>query len=575
MVVWSCRVDILLGQPSRQNQTWPSRTYPGHLGFPDHKDLLYIGNHLDGKLVSPYDSSYLNFSYSRNVRKTKLPGFIILPNTIEDVQRAVLYARRHNLHLTVRSSGHDYIGRSTHDGSLNLYMMFMNKIKVTLDSRRNPAGEVKVQSGASWLQVYAEVDKARGPDVSGNQIVGRVVVGGSSHTVAMGGYTQGGGHSPIGRKFGLAVDNLLEATVVTADGKVHVLNSTSTLTHNFDGSVHISNDTDLFWAIRGGGGGTWGVLVDFTFKLHFPPERFRNVLAVIPLFDDRGFAINKKAVEDTLVLLNNLSPEWGGYIYTGNDPVPSTTFTGTMMLFLNHFGSNTSESNNEISALISHPSVIYVEDHYYRTFLEYEAHVVDAEFFLQYIFNSFIQKDILHQPTRRAQFVDTLHSLLRDDIICMNVMIGGNMAVQYGGSTPVHPGLRNGIFSTSCAKSWPLEAGVADDNGIETALKGASELYDFGYGSYINEPAEDMPNWKTQFWASQATYDRLLSIKKKVDPDNYFWCHNCVGSDLGQGYSPPYSEGIPGMDIDVFQSEVEFDEIKSSPVHQPSDVIIG
>uniref|UniRef100_A0A2C9KXU7 FAD-binding PCMH-type domain-containing protein n=1 Tax=Biomphalaria glabrata TaxID=6526 RepID=A0A2C9KXU7_BIOGL len=575
MIILCCQTHFLKSQSLRQNQTWPTRVYPGHLSFPDHKDLYYIGSHLDGKLISPYDQTYMNISYSRNIRKTKLPGLIILPYTVEDVQRMVIYARSHNLHLTVRSSGHDYIGRSTHDGSMNLYLTSMNKIQVNLNSARSPAGEVKVQSGASWLQVYTEVDKIRGPDATGTQTVGRVVVGGSAHTVCMGGYTQGGGHSPISRKFGLAVDNLLEATIVTAEGKIRVLNSTQTITYDFDGSVHVTNDTDLFWAIRGGGGGTWGVVVDFTFKLHYPPERFRNVLAVIPLFDQTGNAINKKAVEDVFSILNGLSPEWGGYIYTGNEPVAGTQFLGRLMIFMNHFGSNSSESNNEISSILHHPSVIYTEDHYYNSFLNYEVHAVDAEYSLTYVFNSLIRKEVLHQQTSRAQFVDTLHELLKDSINCMNVMIGGNMAVQYGGSTPVHSGLRNGIFSTSCAKSWPISVGYADEQGIDTALRGAQKLYAYGYGSYINEPAEDMPDWKLRFWENQTTYNRLLNVKKKVDPDNFFWCHNCVGSDLGRGYAPANIQGLPGMVSGTFHPEVEFDQIITSSNTHPGNLIIG
>ncbi|CAL1547280.1 unnamed protein product [Lymnaea stagnalis] len=512
-LVMQCYVTTLAAS-LRQNQTWPSRVYPGHLAFPDHQDFYYIGKQLDGELMSPFDPRYLNASYSHNLRTTKLPGFIILPKTVEDVQRAVLYARRHNLHLTVLSSGHDYIGRSNHDGSLKLLMTSMNMVTVKLDSARNKAGEVKVQTGASWLTVYTEVDKVRGPDEAGTKTTGRVVVGGSAHTVAMGGYTQGGGHSPIGRMFGLAVDNLLEATVVTADGKVHTVNSSMTVTRDFDGSLHYSSDVDIFWALRGGGGGTWGVVVDFTFRLHYPPERFRNVLAVIPLFDRNGQAINKKAVKDALIVVNDLSPNWGGYVHIGNDPLENSPFTGIFSVFLNHFGANTSSSSSEIDRLLNHPSVIYKEDHFYPTFLDYEVHANDKEFYIQYIFNSLIQKSTITNSTTLTSYVDTLHDIIQDGIGCMATLIGGNMISSPVGSTPVHPGLRSGIMANSCGKEWPLASGAADEAGIDSALKGAHKLYTFGYGSYINKPAEDMPDWKTRFWADDATYARLAGKKK-------------------------------------------------------------
>ena len=52
-----------------------------------------------------------------------------------------------------------------------------------------------------------------------------------------------------------------------------------------------------------------------------------------------------------------------------------------------------------------------------------------------------------------------------------------------------------------------------------------------GEGSYFNEPAEDLQDWKVQFWGDASNYNRLLDAKRKWDPDNFFWCHNCVGSD--------------------------------------------
>ena len=88
------------------------------------------------------------------------------------------------------------------------------------------------------------------------------MIGGSAHTVAIGGYTLGGGHSPISRTYGLAVDNLVEVEMVTADSKVVVANGSGTTTIDINGVKSFSPDTDLFWALRGGGGGTFGIATD-------------------------------------------------------------------------------------------------------------------------------------------------------------------------------------------------------------------------------------------------------------------------------------------------------------------------
>ncbi|KAK3607170.1 hypothetical protein CHS0354_004434 [Potamilus streckersoni] len=124
---------------------------------------------------------------------------IVMANSVEDVQKSVLFANRYDLLVTVHSSGHDYNGRSTADGSLMIDLSSMKEISINLQSKRHEAGEVTVESGNSWLKIYEKV-----------QSVDRVVVGGSSHTVSPGGYTLGGGHSPISRSFGLAADQVLE-----------------------------------------------------------------------------------------------------------------------------------------------------------------------------------------------------------------------------------------------------------------------------------------------------------------------------------------------------------------------------
>ncbi|KAK3607173.1 hypothetical protein CHS0354_004437 [Potamilus streckersoni] len=163
--------------------------------YPHRKVIDEFKKSLTGYAIKPGDSRYQNVSTMKNSFYYRHPGLIVMASSVEDVQKSVLFAKRYNLHVTVHSSGHDYNGRSTADGSLMIDLSSMKEININLNSTRHAAGEVTVDSGNSWLGIYKRV-----------QSVDRVVVGGSSHTVSPGGYTLGGGHSPISRSFGLASD---------------------------------------------------------------------------------------------------------------------------------------------------------------------------------------------------------------------------------------------------------------------------------------------------------------------------------------------------------------------------------
>ena len=102
-----------------------------------------------------------------DTRLTRFPYIIAMVETTE------ISAKQHNKRLSIRSSGHDYIGRSTADMSLQIYV---KRMKVNLNSTRKPAGEITAETGNTWIDLYKEVDKYN-----------RLVVGGSAHTVALGG----------------------------------------------------------------------------------------------------------------------------------------------------------------------------------------------------------------------------------------------------------------------------------------------------------------------------------------------------------------------------------------------------
>lgn len=134
--------------------------------------------------------------------------------TAQQIQKAVLFAKKHNLRLVVKNSGHDFLGRSTAPESLQILTHGMKDIRLVDNFMPNgaPKGKcegpaVTIAAGVALPELYAAVAQHN-----------RTVIAGSSHTVgAAGGYIQGGGHSPFGAWNGLASDNALEFEVVTAN----------------------------------------------------------------------------------------------------------------------------------------------------------------------------------------------------------------------------------------------------------------------------------------------------------------------------------------------------------------------
>lgn len=180
---------------------------------------------------------------------TGWPAVIMRPATRGEVVDAVLHARRNDLEIAVRSGGHGLLAHGTSDGGLVLDLGRLDHV-VVLDAERRL---VRVGGGATWGRVD-EVLRARGWAISSGDTAG----------VGVGGLTLGGGFGWMVRKHGLAIDNLVAARVVLADGSVVTASAT--------------RHRDLFWALRGGGG-NFGVVVDFDFvAAEVPSAHFGEIV---------------------------------------------------------------------------------------------------------------------------------------------------------------------------------------------------------------------------------------------------------------------------------------------------------
>ena len=191
---------------------------------------------LRGDVIRPGDPAYDETRSIWNGDIDRRPAVIARCATVDDVRAALAFGREVGLRIAVRGGGHSLPGHSVADGALMIDLRPMNKVNVNPATRR-----VTIQGGAVWADVDGQA-QAHGLAVTGGHV---------THT-GVGGLTLGGGIGHLMRKFGLVIDNLVSAEIVTADGRVLRASATE--------------NEDLFWAIRGGGG-NFGVATEFVLAL--------------------------------------------------------------------------------------------------------------------------------------------------------------------------------------------------------------------------------------------------------------------------------------------------------------------
>jgi FAD/FMN-containing dehydrogenase len=212
------------------------RTSPS-AGAIDDRTLQELQSGFQGRLVRRGDADYDQVRAVFNGMIDRYPTLIASCTTSNDVVAAVNFARKHGLTVAVRGGGHNGGGLGTCDGGLVIDLSPMNSVEVDATART-----AKVGGGATW----GDVDRA-------TNAFGLATPSGIISTTGVGGLTLGGGMGHLTRKCGLTIDNLLAAEVVLADGRLVRASATE--------------NPDLFWAIRGGGG-NFGVVTSFEFRLH-------------------------------------------------------------------------------------------------------------------------------------------------------------------------------------------------------------------------------------------------------------------------------------------------------------------
>jgi len=218
-----------------------------------------LSDSLRGRLLLPGQEGYDQARHVINPTIDKFPALVVQPTGAADIMSAVTFARERNMLLAVKCGGHSFAGKSTCDGGMQIDLSSFRNARV------DPFSRTAYVAGGSLL---GEMDHE-------SMALGLVTTAGTVSHTGVGGLTLGGGFGRVGRRFGLALDNVKSVEIVTADGKLR--------------RASADENPDLYWGVRGGGG-NFGVVTSFEFELHpmqreviggniiFPLSELRSVL---------------------------------------------------------------------------------------------------------------------------------------------------------------------------------------------------------------------------------------------------------------------------------------------------------
>ncbi|KAI4604481.1 hypothetical protein KJ359_000619 [Pestalotiopsis sp. 9143b] len=424
----------------------------------------------------------------------------------EDIKSTIAFAQEKNIRFVIRNTGHDFNGRSTGAGALSVRTHGLKDINFIDEwvSETYTGSAVKVGAGVQGFEIVTAASDH-----------GRVVITGECPTVGIaGGYSQGGGHSALSNAFGLSADNVLEWQVVTADGQFLVANETS--------------NSDLFWALRGGGPGTYGVVTSLTVRTH--PDAV--VAGATLSFSSNGTTANTfwQAVQTFHELLPAMVDAGAMVIYI----IKSDSFG---IPFLTVYNKTEAECREILSPFIRtleelkiNSTVAYTEsatylEHYNETFgpLPEGGLAIDQGLFG----GRLVQRDLVPNITASA-FRPLTEIGVALTGVSLDVSKFGSAA-----TTSVVPAWRTALVHAVLNLPWsytaPWADNVAQANKMTEQAMPIIEAATPGSGAYVNEADFQQPNFQDVFWGDN--YARLLEIKATYDPENFFYTRIAPGSE--------------------------------------------
>ena len=477
-------------------------------------------------------------------------AYAVVARTTADVAAAVNFARTHELRLVVKGGGHSYQGTSDAPDSLLVWTRHMNDVRlephfVAHNCGAAPQPAVTLGAGAMWIDAYDAVTTR----------AGRYVQGGGCTSVGVAGLVQSGGFGNFSKRYGTAAAGLLEAEVVTADGQVRIANACT--------------NPDLFWALKGGGGGSVGIVTRLTLRTRDLPATFGAVFCKVRAGGDAAFrTLVGKMVEFYAGTLFN--PHWGEQIVFNGD---NTVDVSMVFQDLDEAGAAQAWAPL-LDWLRGHPG--YTFDKPFKVMALPARHFWDAAFYREHAPGFMVSDPRPSAPAhhviwkgdtdqegwfihgyksawlpaalldahRQASLANALFASSRHWSVALHfnkglagappaaidaardtatnpaVLDAFALAIIAGGDGPHFPGMPGDAVDASRGRARAQAIGRAMDALLAVAPRA---------GSYVSESDYFLDDWQAAFWGSN--YPRLARIKRKYDPDGLFFVHHGVGSE--------------------------------------------
>ncbi|KFY78340.1 hypothetical protein V499_02483 [Pseudogymnoascus sp. VKM F-103] len=422
-----------------------------------------------------------------------LPPYVINATDAGHVQAALKFAMKWNLRLTVKNTGHNGAGRNVGYGALSIWTHNMKSIRVHEAFKPHTRGSKNTETGHMAATLGAGVRDGELFDAVIKENL--IAVGGTNQDVGVVGWATGGGHGFMTGKYGQGADNILEAVIVTPDGEVLTANA--------------YQNEDIYWAIRGGGGGTFGVIVSITVKVYPMPKM--EVWAInVAARNSTPSKVWWKLIAQLHYLLPGLQDQGvhGYYTITGPPSSNMLTFGGSLLLW---GGANGTFENAA------------------RPLQKLLARAIDiATYTLAPLPITSEGENTTaggNAGTSRPKSGGTIGES------------GHLFQYQAGKATLVdnalNPAWRDGVVHFITSQSW--DHSLRKDqvsqivNDVTYNKLNALRGLDPDSGAYLNEANSLEPGWQWSFFGPN--YGRLHAIKKKYDPEGLLWCPQCVGSE--------------------------------------------
>jgi FAD/FMN-containing dehydrogenase len=488
-------------------------------------------------------------------------AYAVAARSTADVVAAVNFARENNLRLVIKGGGHSYQGTSNAADSLLIWTRAMNSIVLHdafvgqgCAASQTPQPAVTVESGAIWMHTYEAVTTK----------TGRYVQGGGCATVGVAGLIQSGGFGSFSKNYGLAASWLLEAEIVTADGSVQIANACT--------------NPELFWGLKGGGGGSLGVVTKVTLRTHELPAFFGVVFATIKAASDDAFG---RLIDQFIDFYSDhlFNPHWGESILVR----PDNTLAISMLFqgldkqqaddVWHPFFDWVAGSPGEFT-IVAPPTVasLPARSFWDPEYLRKKDNVVftdrrpgaaegnvwwtsnqgEVGFFLHGYESAWLPDSLLTR-SQRKRFTEALYAASRHWKVALHFNKGlagaPSDVVTAAGDTATNPAVLTAfalaIIAGAGPPSYPGISGHEPD--LKVARQHAVEIDQAmnelrkvvpNPGSYVSESNFFERAWQESFWGEN--YPRLQAVKAKYDPTGLFFVHHGVGSEewSEDGFTP-------------------------------------